>query len=333
MNSGWQGNLGQLSVVFSFFLRNPKRIRIGMNARIGGYCAALVATVIWAGNFVVARGIAHQIPPIQLNFWRWAVALACLLPLALPKLRADWPVMRKHWRYLTFMALVGVTALNTLIYKAGQTTESLNMALLVPTAPIMIILLSRMFYEEPITPRRLAGVSVVILGVLTLISRGDWRHLAAVKFAPGDLWALAGAASFAVYSLFIRKRPAGISLEGFNAAMFGLGLVLLLPGLAWEALAFPAPTWNTPVVVGVLYAGIGCSFAAYLLWTKAIAAIGPVLAGIVYYSLPLFAAIESTLILGERIALYHVLGGGLIVSGIMVATVDRRAFTRHSCGR
>ncbi|MHC1712897.1 MAG: DMT family transporter [Solidesulfovibrio sp.] len=296
-----------------------------INTRRSGYLAALAATVVWAGNFVVARGIAHEIMPVQLNFWRWLVALACLLPLALPKLRADWPGIRRHWLYLTLMALAGVAALNTLIYKAGQTTESLNMALLVPTAPIMIIILSRIFYEEPITLRRLAGVAVVITGVLALISRGNWQHIAAVKFAPGDLWALAGAACFALYSLFIRKRPANISIEGFNAAMFVLGLLLMLPALAWEAVTMPAPVWSTAVVTGVLYAGIGCSFAAYMLWTKAISVIGPVLAGIVYYSLPLFTAIESTVILGEHIAIFHVVGGGLIISGIMIATLDKRA--------
>jgi drug/metabolite transporter (DMT)-like permease len=288
--------------------------------------AALAATIIWAGNFVVARGIAQAIPPIQLNFWRWLVALACLLPLALPRLRADWPAMRRHWPHLAVMGLLGVTALNTLIYKAGQTTQSLNMALLVPTAPVMIILLSRILYAEPITPRRLAGMGVVLLGILTLLARGDWRHVAAVHFAPGDLWALAGAASFALYSLFVRKRPKELSIEGYNAAMFVLGLVLLLPALVIEVTVLPAPTWSPNVLLGVAYAGIGCSFAAYLLWTKAIADIGPVLAGMVYYSLPLFSAIESAIILDERVAVFHIVGGGLIVSGIVLATVDRRAF-------
>lgn len=290
-----------------------------------GFLAALAATVIWAGNFVVARGLAQAMPPVQLNFWRWLVALACLLPLALPKLRADWPAIRQHWRYLAVMGLLGVTLLNTLIYKAGQTTQSLNMALLVPTAPVMILLLSRILYAEPLTPRRLGGMSVVILGVLALLARGDWRHLAAVHFTAGDLWALAGAACFALYSLFVRKCPKNLSAEGFNAALFGLGLVLCLPELLVEMVMLPAPTWNAPVIVGVLYSGVGCSFAAYLLWTKAIVRLGPVRAGMVYYSLPLFAAIESSLLLGESIAVYHLVGGGCIISGIVLATVEPRS--------
>lgn len=295
------------------------------NPRITGYLAALAATVLWAGNFVAARGVAHDIPPVQLNFWRWVLALACTLPLALPRLRADWPGIRAHWRYLAVMALIGVSALNALIYKAGQTSPSLNMALLFLSAPIMIIILSRVVYGDPITYRRLAGVGVVLAGVLTLISRGDWRHVAEVRLTPGDLWALAGSACFAVYSLFMRKRPAAMSVEGFNAALFALGLVLMLPALAWEAAVMPAPVWNAPVVVAVVYAAVGCSFGAYLFWTRAIAAVGPVPAGIVYYSMPLFTAIESVLILGEQVTLFHVSGGALIIAGILAATLDRRA--------
>lgn len=294
-----------------------------MSPYLRGLLAALGATLIWAGNFVVARGIAHSIPPIQLNFWRWLLALACLLPLALPKLREDWPHMRRHWRHLAVMGLLGVTLLNTLIYKAGQTTQSLNMALLVPTAPVIILLLSRILYAEPITWRRLTGMIVVLFGVLTLLARGDWRHIAAVRFTHGDLWALAGAVCFALYSLFVRKRPKDLSIAGYNAALFALGLVILLPGLILEMAMLPPPVWNTPVLVGVAYSGVGCSFAAYLLWTRAIANIGPVLAGMVYYSLPLFAAMESTWLLGEHIAAYHLLGGALIISGILLATVER----------
>jgi drug/metabolite transporter (DMT)-like permease len=295
-----------------------------MSPSLTGLSAALAATVVWAGNFVVARGIAHAIPPIQLNFWRWLLALACLLPWALPRLRADWPLMRRHWRHLAVMGLLGVTLLNAFVYKAGQTTQSLNMALLVPTAPVIIILLSRILYAEPVTWRRLAGMGVVLCGVLTLLSRGDWQHLAAVRFNPGDLWALAGAASFALYSLFVRNRPKGLSLAGYNAATFALGLVFLLPGLAVEAVALPAPALTVPVIAGIAYAGIGCSTIAYILWTRAIAGIGPVLAGMVYYSLPLFTAVESAWLLGEAIAPFHIVGGGMIIAGILFATADRR---------
>lgn len=300
-----------------------------MHGKTLGYISALAATVIWSGNFVVARGVADVIPPIQLNFWRWVLALVCVLPLALPKLRTDWPSLRRHWKYLSFMGFFGITALNALIYKAGQTTESLNMALLVPTAPVIILVFSRLIYGEPITLRRLCGLVVVLCGVLALISRGDWNNLLAVRFTAGDLWALAGAVSFAIYSLFMRQRPESISVEGFNAAIFALGLLFALPMAIWESAVMPSPSWTMPVIISILYAGVGCSFAAYLLWTRAIGSIGPVSCGMVYYTLPLFTAVEGLYILGEHINLAHIVGGGLIVAGILVATAPLRRTPRN----
>lgn len=289
-----------------------------------GYLAALGATVVWSGNFVVARAIAEEIPPIQLNFWRWVVALACMLPFALPHIKKEWPVIRQHLGYLSFMALMGISLLNTLIYKGGQTTESLNMALLVPTVPIMIIVMSRIVYGEAITPRRLLGVIIVMLGVLTIISRGDLQRLASVQFAAGDFWALSGVACFAIYSLFIRQRPLDISIESFNGVTFALGLLFMLPALVWEVSVLPLPTLNMAVGVGILYSGVGCSFVAYMLWARAISIIGPVRAGFVYYTLPLFAAVAATFVLGEVITMAHVFGGLCIIAGILVATVHRQ---------
>lgn len=222
------------------------------------------------------------------------------------------------------MSLLGVSLMNTFFYKAGQTTPSLNMALIAPTAPVIILLLSRLVYGEPVTPRRLAGMGVVMLGMVVLVSRGDWQRLAALQFAVGDLWSLGGATSFALYSLLMRSRPDGLSVPGFCAATFGLGSLFCLPAVLAERHFLPPVGWNREVVVGVLYAGVGCSFVSFSLWTRAIACIGPVRAGIVYYSLPVYAALAAWLVLGEDVNPAQAAGGLLIVGGIVTATLQPR---------
>ena len=66
---------------------------------------------------------------------------------------------------------------------------------------------------------------------------------------------------------------------------------------------------------------MGCSFISFWFWTLAVDRIGPVRAGIVYYSLPVFAAVASVLVLGERIAPAQIAGGVLVIGGILVATL------------
>ena len=292
-----------------------------MPGTVSGYICALLAVVVWSGNFVAARALAPLIPPWQFNFWRWLVALFALLPFAASHLRRDWPALRRHWRYLLLMGILGVTLMNTLIYKAGQSTESLNMALLVPTAPVMILLLSHVLYGEPVTRRRLAGLGLTLAGMVILVSRGDWQRLSGLVFNSGDFWALGGAACFGLYSLFTRSRPPEISVLSYNAATFCLGLAVSLPFTAAEALLLPLPQMSPFLAGGILYVGLGCSLLAFQWWVAAVDKIGPVRAGIVYYSLPVFAAAESVLLLGERAVPAQIAGGFLIVGGILAATL------------
>ena len=270
---------------------------------------------------MVARALAPLIPPWQCNFWRWLTALAVLLPFAWRHLKRDWPGIRGHWPYLSLMAALGVTLMNTLIYKAGQSTESLNMALLVPTAPIVILIMSRALYGEPVTPRRLAGMLLVLAGVIILVSRGDWQRLAALRINSGDFWALGGALCFGLYSLFMRRHPVEISPLGFNVAAFALGLLYSLPFTVAEICLLPWPAPSPALLTGILYAGVGCSFLSFWFWTLAVDSIGPVRAGIVYYSLPVFAAAASVLVLGEHIAPAQIAGGLLVIGGILTATL------------
>lgn len=109
-----------MGYVFPRAVSNDTSQRKSMQQTALGYGSALLATIIWSGNFVVARALATLIPPWQCNFWRWLVALLVLLPFARRHLRRDWPGIKKHWAYLSLMGILGITLMNTLIYKAGQ---------------------------------------------------------------------------------------------------------------------------------------------------------------------------------------------------------------------
>lgn len=295
-----------------------------------GYGAALLATAIWAGNFIAARALATQIPPCQFNFWRWLIALVAILPFALPHVRHDAPALRRHWRYLSLMALLGVTLMNTFIYKAGQTTESLNMALLMPAAPVVVLVLSRVVYGEPISWRRFLGMVAALVGIGILLTRGDMQRLLALQYTSGDLWALGCMLSFALYSLFMRRRPMEISPLAFNATVFGLGIVYALPSVLMEALLLPLPIVTPELLVGLTYAGVGCSAVAFWLWTLGIDRVGPVRASFIYYSLPVFAGIEAVIILDETVRIAQIVGGALIIGGICVATLPHAGRGRRA---
>jgi drug/metabolite transporter (DMT)-like permease len=77
---------------------------------------ALLLTVppmLWAGNAVVGRLVAPLVPPLTLNFLRWAVAFVLLLPFAWKLLRPTSPIWPRMRRYAV-LGLLGVGCYNAL---------------------------------------------------------------------------------------------------------------------------------------------------------------------------------------------------------------------------
>jgi len=285
-----------------------------------GFLMALAATAIWSGNFIVARGLNQLVEPATLAFMRWFTATLFILPFAARGILRERAAIRAHLGYTALTAFLGVTVFNTLVYLAARTTVALNLALISTSMPAFIILFERMVHGAPITPRKLAGLTAAVLGVVLIVTRGDLAVLATLSFARGDLWMLGASALFAIYSMLVRSKPAEIGSTTFLAASFAVGLVMLTPWAGYEVMLHGLPTFSPRVLGSVLYIGIGAALLAYYFWTGAVNRIGPAKSGMVYYSLPLFSGLEAWLILGEPVGWFHLVGGAAVIGGIYAAT-------------
>ncbi|WP_461210237.1 DMT family transporter [Desulfocurvus sp. DL9XJH121] len=303
------------------------------NAMIVGALLSLLATLIWSGNFIIARGLGQAIQPATLSFLRWTLALACLAPFAARAVWRDRRALARHLPYLALTSLFGVTLLNTFIYIAGRSTEALNLALIATSSPIIMILLARVFLGEAITPRKLAGLAIAVGGVLLIITRGELDRLTGMVFAQGDIWMLMSATCFASYSTLVRAKPKEIGSTSFLAAGFGIGLVLLAPWAGWEVLRYGPPVFTPQITWSVLYVGIGASLLAYMFWNGAVSRIGSAGAGMIYYLIPLFSGLEAWALLDETVGWYHLMGGVGIIGGIVLATrVVKPKLVRETAG-
>lgn len=291
-----------------------------------GCACALAATLIWSGNFIVARDLGDHFPPVRLALLRWATAALAVLPFGLRALLRERRALLAHLPYVAVVSLLGVTLFNTLLYIAGQHTSALNLALISTFMPVFLLVLSMLFLGERPGLRGAGGAVLAIGGVVALITHGEPARIAALELNQGDLWMLSAALVFAVYSILVRRRPAAIGPMAMLTASFLVGVVLLAPWAAWEAQAVaPGAAALTPRVIGsVLYVGLGASLTAYFCWTRAVEMVGPSTAGMIYYTLPLFSGIEAALLLGEPVTMLHVGSGACIIGGIVLATAKRR---------
>ena len=288
---------------------------------------ALLLTVpplMWAGNAVVGRAVHDLIPPMTLNFLRWVVAFAILLPLAGWVLRPSSGLWA-HWRRFALLGLLGVGCYNALQYLALQTSTPLNVTLVASSTPLWMLGVGALFFGAKVTRLQLAGALLSIAGVLVVLSRGQWALLLQLRVAAGDGFVLLATACWAGYSWLLSRRAEPDAIRNDWAAFLlaqvvvGLGWASRVAGAEWT-LTDARIVWGWPLVAALLFVAIGPAVLAYRCWDKGVQLAGPAVAGFFSNLTPLFAALMSSLFLGDLPQPYHVLAFALIVGGIVVSS-------------
>jgi drug/metabolite transporter (DMT)-like permease len=297
-----------------------------MNRRLTPSTILLLTTppLLWAANAVIGRWISDLVPPMTLNFFRWALAFLVLLPLAYRVLRPDsllWP----HWRRFVVLSLSGVGAYNSLQYLALHTSTPMNVTLVGSSMPVWMLGMGWLLHGEKISRRQAAGAALSIGGVLLVLSRGDWSVLMHVRLVAGDLYVLLATVAWAYYSWMLArpKEPPAIRQDwaAFLMAQIVFGLVwsALFAGAEWR-LTDARIVWSWPVIAALIFIALGPALLAYRCWGAGIGRAGPSVAGFFSNLTPLFAALLSSIFLGETPKLYHALAFVLIVGGIVVSS-------------
>ena len=297
-----------------------------MNQRLTLPTALLltVPPLMWAGNAVVGRVVVDLIPPMTLNFFRWVIAFAILLPFSWQVLRADSSLLR-NWRRYAMLGLLGVGCYNALQYLALHTSTPLNVTLVGASMPMWMLAIGALFFGQRIKPMQAVGAVLSMAGVLVVLSRGQLDMLARVQFVPGDFYVVLASIAWAFYSWLVAQPKDAPEIRNDWAAflmaqiVFGLGWSGLLAGGEWT-LTSASITWGWPLAAALLYVSVGPALLAYRSWGLGVQRVGPAIAGFFSNLTPLIAAVLSAAFLGELPHLYHAVAFVLIAGGIVVSS-------------
>lgn len=284
------------------------------------YLLLTLTALFWSGNIVLGRAIRADVPPLALAFWRWVVSLLLTLPFALPHLRRQWPLLRRAWKPVVVLGLLGIGTYNTFAYIALQYTPATNVVLLNSVIPVATISLAALFLKQRLRRVKWAGVLLSLCGVAAIVSRGDFTALAGMRLNVGDLWMLGAIFAWAVYTLGLQWRPEGVNPMLLLAAFVVVGLLALAPAYAWEIAQGRLILVNSGALAAIAYTGVFPGFIGYIFYNRAVGEVGASKASLFIHLMPVFGTLLAALFLAEIPRPYHYAGIALIISGIYLTT-------------
>ena len=220
---------------------------------------------------------------------------------------------------LFFLGLTGCGICGAFPFIAGMTTTMANMGIIYTSSPIFIIILSVLFFKDKITLSRLIGLLLCLIGVLTIICKGNISLLINFKFTTGDLWMIGASIGWAIYSIFLINWRSNFSIMSRFTLIAFFGALSLLPFYLVEEVYLLKTVFNTNFLFWIFFAAVSPGIIAFTLYTKVQKYVGASLAGFTLYIFAVYSAIYGIILFDEPLLNFHYYGASLVFIGVYLA--------------
>ncbi|MFN0263774.1 DMT family transporter [Tepidamorphus sp. 3E244] len=290
-----------------------------------GFLALTISPLFFSTNLIIGRAATGAVEPATLAFWRWAIAFAILLPFALRGLRANWPALKQSAAEIFAMAFLAIVICGALIYLSLRYTTATNATLIYTTSPVLIVLLEWAFRGIRPKLRQMAGIALAFAGVAVIIFKGDMARLATFEFNGGDIGVALSALAWALYSVILRRKHfRALPTITLFCAIAGAGIILMFPLMLWETVTLGAFPRSPTAWFSILGVALLASVLAFSTFQYGVKTLGPSIAGVFMYLLPVFGIAQAIVFLGETLKGFHLAGIAGVAAGVLLATLPQK---------
>ena len=283
-----------------------------MNKIKKGIIYALIAVFLFS-----TVGVGFKLAVSRIDSFSVAVMLGLLATLALffyliiaGKSSRIIPEFKKHYWFFLIAGVIGLGIQQITYLKGYQLLPASQVVVLFNSYPLLMVLISALFFRERMSFKSVLCVLIGFLGVYILISKGT---LLKIDLTVGTLITFAAALSWALFSVLIKHKKFDVEIGMFFFNLFG---VLFLAAL------IPLIPVNFQITLtefaGLAYLGIFTMALAFVLWNQALHYAPTSLCSNIVLMAPLLSMLLIFLILKEPIALSQILGLVLIVSSVLL---------------
>jgi drug/metabolite transporter (DMT)-like permease len=288
--------------------------RKNISSDINGYLLMLFTVTVWGltwplGRWMVSSDYGLTIPPFMIASIRYIIVILFFIPLTLyMDKKLDFNFFKTHWKEITLMAVLSVV-----IYQFGYLYGELftaggDAALVIGTAPVIILFISAVLINEVLTKIKIIGALIAFIGVSLIVGFSPNIQIPLNERLLGDGLIFIAASSYATYTVLLRRlflkfdaetRPSSIQVIFWVSLV---GLVIMFPiSLLWypeyiqlsSYLVIPDRIW-----FGILYLAIISTVLGYVAYTDAVKILGAGRSGIFVNLVPVIG-VASSILIGE----------------------------------
>jgi drug/metabolite transporter (DMT)-like permease len=280
---------------------------------IGSLYLSLAAS-IWGGMYVVVKVVVGVIPPLELVWIRYVIALFALLIIGVVT-KQSWRIARRDWLLIFIIGLVGNT-ISIVTQEVGTMLSTAQMgAIITSTTPAFMVLFARIILKEKITFKKAISIILATMGVYIIIGN---VHIDSSNQL-GGISLLIAALTWSLMSVLVKRVPEQYSQIVVTCYAILVATALLTPfiisrldELDFQAMMHPS-IWG-----GLLYLGIISTACGFLLWNRGLQMLNASSGGLFFLFQPIFGTFLGWVLLGEQIGLSFWIGTVLIFIGVLL---------------
>ncbi|MFD7298299.1 DMT family transporter [Streptomyces sp. NPDC059897] len=280
-----------------------------------------ILALIWGFSFLLIKVGTEGFAPFQVTLGRLLFGAAVVVVAMIVK-RQRLPRGARTWGHLAVAAFFLNALPFSLFAFAEETIPSTLAGICNATSPLWGMALSLVaLSEDRPTRRRVAGLGIGFLGVLTVL--GVWQGFHGLDVA-GTAMALLASLSYPIGWIYVRRTLANTGES--NVSMIGAQLLLATAQLALVTPLFTSWPTHFAAVPLLAIAALGAlgTGVAFLIQYGLVAEVGPTTAQMVTYFVPVIATAAGVAVLGESLSWSTPIGAAIVLAGAALTQSRRR---------
>jgi len=273
----------------------------------------ILASSIWGGMYVVVKMVVSVIPPLELVWLRYLVAIVALLIIGFIT-KQSWRIEKRHVLIVIAIGVIG-NAISIVAQETGTMLSTAQMgAIITSSTPAFMVIFARFILKERLTIKKVISVCLATAGVFLIVGIGNMSMSSTL----GGVSLVVAALTWALMSVLVKRLPSDYSQIVVTTYSVLVALIVLTPFVLPRLHAINISQLTHPTIWGgLLYLGIVSTAGGFLLWNRGLQMLNASTGGIYFFFQPLVGALLGWLMLGEKISAAFWIGSILILLGVL----------------